>query len=215
MDLLEGLGENAGAGPSEPLPKSMYPVKLSLVETMSSARAGTPGFKLGIVVTDGPFKGHEVNEYDSTIWMTPGAAEKGGGYIGKINHMIRAVTGEPADTTACEDHGFSFAGKDGKALQQEFATQFAGLSKDAKLKFMEKYGRSKKWDGAEVVAAIDLTWEERVDAEGNTMVDETTGEPLKRARNSVSNFYAMNDPKHGIAKVRATAFAQQEALLNG
>ena len=212
-DVLDQLGESQRAARLV-LPcgenGSYYPTTINVLGLEPSAKAGTPGLRLLLPVTHGPFKGEVVPEMDSTIWLTPGkpTAKRPGAMMGMLNHMTHQVTGQRPDVSAFQAHGFVFP--QGCNIGLEFANQFAGLDSDTKVAFMRTYCRVEAWNGKAAVLYLTAEEEERQDASGEPMKDEA-GNVITVWKNQIRNIFSVNHERYGLAYYEQVEAAKQEA----
>lgn len=226
------FGETAKLGRTL-VPGSFYPVQVTLTDMSPAKRTGTPGAGLSMLITEGPFASGEVED---TFYMTPGNPDgKGKGiYIGKVNHMIHVLSGQRPDYSVLGEFDVKVNTDDPRAARHAFAKWFATLEPEQKTLFMTKYGRTRDWGKAIVIAEIDVENEQMETAEGDklwvlpegvvteegssltTNEDEAArdekGQPIPaiRSRNRIETFYPIDDPKHGLAVVKKLHFPQQE-----
>lgn len=210
--VLDAMGETQRGVRVEPLPTSYYPTKIAVLGLKPSAQAGTPGFELLLPVTDGPYRGEEVPQFDSTLWLTPGKpdSKRPGSQAGLLNHMTHQVTGKRPDTSAWQQFGFMFTSAE--HVNREFAEQFAGLDPDAKCAFMAQYCRTAEWDGKPVIMCVERQEPEAMrNALGEERLNDL-GEPIMIVRNRVTNFYVLGHDRYGLAYCKNVAFPKQEQL---
>lgn len=210
--VLDALGEQQRGARVDPLPTSYYPSKLSVLSLAPSKSAGTPGLVLLVPVIDGPYKGEEMPQMDSTLWLTPGrpTAKRPGSQAGLLNHMTHQVTGKRPDTSAFAVHGFVFTSRE--HAPREFTEQFAGLDSGAKCEFMRQYCRTAEWEGKTVIVCVEKQDPEQMqDALGEPRIDEA-GEPMMIVRNRIANIYSVNHDRYGMAYCKNVAFAKQQQI---
>lgn len=205
---INAIGETAeaGAGARLVLPNSYYPVQLSIEDMgVSDAKADgtglTPFVEISGLVLDGPFKNEEVRR---RLYMSMG---KDGGYLAFQIHTAKAISGEDVDPAALGEYGFPVA--DNGAAQEDVRLAWRGhfltLDGESRLDFMVKFLRVAKWNGKSPIAAIGVEMGETGDP------DPVTGKRKLRPQNKWVGFYAMNDPKKGIAYVKRVCFPKQVA----
>lgn len=192
----DALGDDSSTGTRITLPESYYPVAVTVSEYGTNARLEVPELKLNLVVTEGPFGGVEVGRYDSAILLSSGKEDGTGREIGRVRHMVKAVTGLLPDSSALHDFGFAFSGNPSLAVQ-EFHEHFNALDADTKTAFMAKYARVKAWDGKQAIVYLRIR-------------DYVSQDGTPRSSNRIGNFFAVNDAKNGMAVVRSVHFPLQE-----
>ena len=223
MGLSDIMGERAEAAPNfNLLPKSSYIATLNVGEVNVSdpgvdqntgeETGGTPFVDLNVTPNEGPFAGQGVS---CRLHLTPGrikfnddGSARAGAYIKFINHACKAITKKPVDDTAATKVGFVVPtrehGEDeaayGARVRLSFQEFFANLEPSARLSMMVAYTRVASWDGKVVVIELDV--ESRPRTQGGTF-----------DRNTISAFYATDDPKKGAKFVQLVAHARQEQML--
>jgi hypothetical protein len=209
---VDSFGDNA-RGRRQLFPDNYQPVRVNVLGLRPSVKAGAPELQLIVCVTRGPFQGYELDRFSSNLYMTLpdlGKPQANPGRtlgliktnLGLWNHMTRALTGQPCDGAVLQQFGFQL-GQDPQGWAQEIAAQFHRLDANAKCHLVAGYCRLQAWDGKEAVAYIDLRAEavkrRGMDGTLQAAVDPQTGQPEKRLRNNIVNFFALDDPQHGLA----------------
>jgi hypothetical protein len=216
-DVMAEFGED-DRGKRITLPDNYQPVRVGVISLEPSKNKRTPELRLLVQVVDGPFAGYEVSRRDSSLWMTlanpmdqradqnvlPGRI---GSKLGLWNHMTKALTGMHCDSNALATFGIQLSGDPGRR-GLEIAAQFHSLDENAKCQFIGQLCRIEAWNGREAICYIQLSTEDATDAQGVVQMDAATGQPRKRNRNQIGNFYGLDDVRYGRA-VWERAYAPQ------
>lgn len=202
---LEAQGEVAEFGGKRILlPESFYPVRVTIEEVGTSKEnddgsGGSVFVQLNGLVYDPkcPFSG---NDQSARIWLTPG---KTGAYMGWLAATVKAITGQPVDTTALDKFGINPEGNDKEELRESFREQYLTLTVEERLAFMIQYARLNTWDGRQCIAHVTH------EASNRAKVDEATGQEYFPVFGRFQGFYSLTDAKKGLQFVQQVCYATQ------
>jgi hypothetical protein len=208
------------------LPESYYPCSIDVDRYEGSRDKGTPGLHLSCIVLEGPYQGTEIFPMDAVLWLTPGGEQaKGQGRaLGKINHMVKSVTGSMPDATVLKNWGVALSQPtEVMAVYRDVWLFFNQLDSAQKLKFMAEYARVKAWGGKKAVIFVQYEQEQMSNSEGELLYLDEAGEtttvetdtPRMVDRNRIGNIYGYNDTKHGIAAWKKSHLPAQERAAAG
>ena len=230
LSVNDALGERAEDSKRVVLPESYYPVQLSVtgigttdVKQVQAKDAnnkpavddnnqpimieggGVPFAEVSSTIFDGPFKGITVTQKQ---YFSPG--RKGGG-LGLALGATKAITRAGANTlSVCQKFGITLPSQGSmdpkeysQAVREAIADAFFDFDPAKRLDFVSQLLNLPAWDGKKIVVKLNVESRAYKSAEGE---DRTFSE------NKLAGFFPIDDPKKGVAWVRATEFpAQQEA----